>query len=94
MGRRVKLYTDNGEQSAMARKYLKENNISFDEINTTNVENSITIAKHRLPLLEVRASHRISTISGFNEFRYASALDSGLSYDDFVKRTKHLNAKR
>ena len=94
MARRVTLYTDKEGQSALARKYLIENNISFEEIDIVKEGNRISIAKCRLPFLEVKASHGIHTVSGFNEFQYASALDSRLSYDDFVKRKKSVAAKK
>jgi hypothetical protein len=90
----VTLYTDKEVQSTLARKYLVENNISFEEVDIARKGNRITIAKYRLPFLEVKALRGISTVSGFNEFQYTSALNSRLSYDDFVKRKKVIAAKK
>ncbi len=93
MARRVTLYTDNGGQSALARKYLIENNIFFEEVDTAREGNRIAIAKYRLPFLDVRGNG-VHTVAGFDEFQYASALDSRLSYDKFVKRKKDVAAKK
>lgn len=93
MARRVILYTDKERQSTLARKYLIENNISFEEVDTAREGNRITIAKYRLPFLEVRGNG-VHTVAGFDEFQYASALDSRLSYDEFINRKKSLVAEK
>ena len=69
----------------MACAYLNSNKVDFEEIDTTKRGSRIAISRHKLPLLQVKASHGISTVSGFDEFQYAVALNPGLSYDDFVK---------
>jgi hypothetical protein len=88
MARKVTLYTDNEVQSALARDYLASNKVDFKEVNTAKDGNRMAIARHRLPFLEVKSSHGISTVSGFGEFQYASALNPNLSYDEFAKARK------
>lgn len=95
MTKKVTLYTDNQEQSALARSYLKELNAVFEEINVTEDRNgSISINKGRMPFLVVKGSG-LSTVSGFDEFRYASALDHSLSYNQWAKmKSQRQNQKQ
>ncbi len=81
-GKRVTLYTGNGTQSELARRWLSDNKIEFTEVNAE--KEGIVISKSRLPFLEVRG-RGVSTVSGFGDVQYASALFPTISYDDFVK---------
>ena len=81
--RKVTLYVSDDEASDLARGYLQENNIVFEEIKVDGKR--VSISKSRLPFLVVRKSYGIRTVSGFSEFQFASALDSTLSYDKFIK---------
>ncbi len=86
MARKITLYTNNNEQSNLARKYLLENHVIFEEINVTKgKEKPIIIKAERIPLLIVKGSHGISTVSGFDEFKYASAMNPSLSHDEWIR---------
>ncbi len=86
MARKVTLYTNNGELSTLARIYLEKNDILFEEINVAEERNKqIVMDTKRIPLLIVKVSHGVHTVSGFDEFRYASALNPRLSYDGLVR---------
>lgn len=89
MAREVTLYIDNSKQSYLAHKYLLKNKVIFEEVNVTKEgKRRIMIKASRIPFLIVKCSHGINAISGFDEFRYASALNPRLSHDEWV-RTKN-----
>jgi hypothetical protein len=97
--KRVTLYTDNRNTSTIARNYLLGRKIEFEEVDTTKPEGYEKLIKSTrqkiTPCLEVRASHRRSTSSGFDEFLYAVALDPTLSYNEFLtlKQKEHEESK-
>ncbi len=86
--KKVTLYTGNDGFSIAARNYLIKNRIDFEEIDATKPEGLDKLVKNtkqtKMPFLEVKGSHGISTSIGFDEFLYASALDQTLSYDKFI----------
>lgn len=85
MPRTVTLYTDDGNLSVKARRYLTANKVAFDEVNVAKqCDTPITVSLERIPLLVVKGSRRVSTVFGFDEFRYASALDPKISYEKWV----------
>ena len=92
MPKKVTLYTNNSTSSILACKYLVDNDVKFEEINLTKT-NKIKIASHRLPFLQVKGNG-VHTVAGFDEFLYASALNTKLSYDKFMKQKKNLAAER
>lgn len=89
MARKVTLYTDDRDYSNLARSYLKENNIMFEEINISEKRDKpITMNSRRIPFLIVKGSSGVHTVTGFDEFQYASALNTRLSYDKWVEMKK------
>ena len=95
--RRVTFYTDKRKISIIARNYLLSKNIEFEEVDTTKREGFDRLIKETrqkiTPFLDVRGSGR-HTSSGFDEFLYAVALDSTLSYDRFIAQKQEENRKR
>jgi glutaredoxin len=90
--KKVVLYTANERLSALARNYLIENNVSFEEIDATKEKGKMELAKLtkqvKTPVLYVKRSHSIGTVIGFGEFQYASALNPSLNYDEFERAKK------
>jgi hypothetical protein len=86
--RRVTLYTDGSGPFIRARKYLVGKEIQFEEVDATTPEGHARLLKStrqaRIPCIEVRGSG-MHVSSGFDEFLYAVALDSTLSYDKFME---------
>ena len=86
--RRVTLYTDVSTTSIRARKYLVEKGVLFEEVNAMTSEGHARLLKStkqaRIPCIEVRGSG-MHISSGFDEFLYASALDTTLSYNKFME---------
>ncbi len=94
MAKKVTLYTNNEAQSTLARNYLISKRVDFQEINTAKEGSGVVIARYKMPFLEVKSSHAISTVAGFSEFQYASALDSRLNYVEFIKRKRNPNTDK
>ncbi len=94
--KKVTLYTDNRNISTIARNYLLSKNVEFEEVDTTTPKGYDRLIKETrqkiTPFLDVRGSGRY-TSSGFDEFYYASALDSTLSYDKFITMKKEESQK-
>jgi|GEM_PF-4448915 hypothetical protein len=86
--KKVIFYTDSRKISIIARNYLLSKNIEFEEVDTTKPEGFDRLIKETrqkiTPFLDVRGSGR-HTSSGFDEFLYAVALDSTLSYNKFLE---------
>jgi len=89
--KKVTLYTDNRGISTIARNYLLGRKIEFEEVDTTKPEGFDRLIRETrqkiTPFLDVRGSGR-HTSSGFDEFYYAVALDSTLSYDKFMEQKR------
>jgi hypothetical protein len=89
--KKVTLYTDKQSISTVARNYLLGRKIEFEEVDTTKpggFDRLIKETRQKItPFLDVGGSGR-HTSSGFDEFYYAIALDSKLSYDKFMAMKK------
>lgn len=94
--KKVIFYTDSRKISIIAKNYLLSKNIEFEEVDTTKPEGFNRLIKETrqkiTPFLDVRGSGR-HTSSGFDEFLYAVALDSTLSYEKFIAMKKGENQK-
>jgi glutaredoxin len=77
--KKVTLYTTNDPYSVLARNYLIKNGIDFEEIDATKEEGWSSLIKltkqSRTPFLYIKHSSSISSVVGFGEFQYASAID-------------------
>ena len=94
--KKVILYTGSGNLSIVARNYLIKNKVNFEEVDVTKQNGINRLIDHtkqtKMPFLWVKSSHGVSTVAGFDEFLYASALNPALSYNEFVKMKQNNKA--
>ena len=72
------LYTDGSQEAAAARLFLESHALEFEEVDVRTQECFDRLVKRtqqkRAPALEIKRSHSVGVIVGFDEKRFSTEL--------------------